>query len=131
MRRILKILLPALLPELAFFQAGCQSNLHPWVPPEDHQVKIISDAEFVRTGQGEFVEGYLAEYDAEFQKQRMFMALEIAHYLKGERLIVTGRFAEDSVRMPLGDHYQERVSVFEVERAKLNIPKAPDIPSLK
>jgi len=130
-RRILKILLPSVFLGLAFFQAGCQSNLHPWVPSEDYKVKIISDAEFVRTGQGEYIEGYLAEYDAEFQKQRMFMTLEIAHYLKGERLIVTGRFTEDSVRMPLRDQNQENVSVFEVERAVLNIPKAPNIPPLK
>ncbi|MGZ5452864.1 MAG: hypothetical protein ACXW2R_01445 [Candidatus Aminicenantales bacterium] len=94
-------------------------------------MKIISDAASVRTSQGEYVEGYLAEYDAEFQKQRMFMTLEIAHYLKGERLIVTGRFTEDSVRMPLRDQNQENVSVFEVERAVLNIPKAPNIPPLK
>lgn len=131
MRRFLKILLPTLLLGLAFFQAGCQSGLHPWVPPEDHKVEIISDAAFVRTSQGEYVDGYLAEYDAEFQKQRMFMALEIAHYLKGERLIITGRFTGDSVRMPLRYQSEEKVPVFEAERAELNIPKAPDIPSLK
>ncbi|MGZ5495976.1 MAG: hypothetical protein ACXWFO_04405, partial [Candidatus Aminicenantales bacterium] len=52
-RRIPNILLPSEFLGLAFFQAGCQSDLHSWVPPEDHKVKIISDAASVRTSQGE------------------------------------------------------------------------------
>jgi hypothetical protein len=130
-RRALKALWLTLILGLAFVQAGCRSGLHPWVPPEDCKVKIISDAAFVRTSQGDYVDGYLAEYNTDFRKERMFMALEIPHYLKGDRLIATGRFTGDSVRMSFGDQKQEKVPVFLVERAAPNIPSAPGIPTLK
>lgn len=131
MRRVSSSLGPALLLGLALVQAGCRSGLHPWVPPEECKVRIVSDAAFVRTGQGDYVDGYLAEYDTDFRRERMFMVLEIPHYLKGDRLIVTGRFIGDSVRLPPGDRSRDKFPVFEVERAKPNIPEAPDIPALK
>jgi len=131
MRRIIKTLWPTLLLGLAFVQAGCRSGLHPWVPPEECKVTIVSDAAFVRTGQGDHVDGYLAEYNTDFRKERMFMVLEITHYLKGDRLILNGRFTGDSVRMPFRDKKQEKVPVFLVERAKPNIPSVPVIPTLK
>lgn len=131
MRRAAKLLLPALVLGLGLAQAGCDSGLHEWVPPEDHNVKIVSAAAFVRTSQGEYVDGYLAEYEDQFRKQRMFMALEIQPYLEGDRLIVTGRFTGDTVRLPPGDRSRDEIPVFEVEQAKPNVPKAPDIPPRK
>jgi hypothetical protein len=129
MRRVLRVLGTGVLLALIAVQAGCHSDLHPWVEPEEHQVKILSDAEFVETRQGDFVDGYLAEYVTGFESKRVFLALEITRYLKGDRLTVTGRFVDDSVRM--ADLQPETVLVFEVERAQPTVPKAPDIPRLK
>lgn len=131
MRHAPRVLLPGLLLGLALIQAGCQSEYRPWIPPQEYKAKIVSDAAFVRTNQGEYVDGYLVEYESDFQKLRMFMVLEIPHYSKGERLIVTGRLTDDSVRMPFGDDPQERFPVFQVERAQPNVPAAPNIPALK
>jgi len=130
-RAVTRFLLTALLAGLAFMQAGCRSASRPWVPPEDCKVKILSDAAFVRTSRGDYVDGYLAEYNTDFQKERMFMVLEIPCYARDDRLIVTGRFTGDSVRMSFGDQKQEKVPVFLVERAKPNIPSVPGIPTLK
>jgi len=128
MKRVPQALWPALLLGLAVAQSGCESSSWTWVPPEEEKVTIISDAAFVRTDQGDFVDGYLAEYHTDFKKQRMFLVLEIPHYLKGDRLIITGRFTGDSVRMSFGDRDQEKAPVFEVERAAPNIPTLPQIP---
>jgi hypothetical protein len=129
--RALKSLPEVLLLGLALVQAGCDSAGYQWVPPEDYKVKVVSDASFVRTSQGDYVDGYLAEYDVEFQHKRMFMILELTPYLKGDRLLITGKFTGDTVRMNSGAQGQEKVPVFEVERAKPNVPKAPDMPPLK
>ena len=131
LRRALEIIGPGLLLGLALVQAGCRSDSRPWEEPQDHKVTIISEAAFVRTGQGEYVDGYLVEYESEFERRRMFMVLEIARYHKNERLIVTGRLTDDSVRMVSGDPAGETVPVFLVERAEPNIPKAPDVPAPK
>jgi len=131
MNRVPKTLWPALLLGLAFALSGCESGSWTWVPPEEDKVTIISDAVFVRTGQGDFVDGYLAEGHQDFQKQRMFLVLEIPHYLKGDRLIVTGRRTGDSVQMSLGAEKKEMIPVFQVEQARPNVPTAPDIPGLK
>lgn len=129
MRRVLRALGPGLLLGLTVVEAGCHSDFRPWVEPEEHQIKIISDAAFLRTRQGDYVDGYLAEYAAEFETKRLFIVLEVPRYVKGERLTVTGRFLEDSVRMP--GPKPDQVPVFEVERAQPTVPKAPDIPPLK
>ena len=129
MSRARRVLGTRLLVALIAVQAGCDSGLHPWVEPEEHQVKIISDAEFVKTRQGDFVDGYLAEYATGFESKRVFLVLEITRYLRGDRLTVTGRFVDDSVR--LADLQREAVQVFEVERAQPTVPRAPDIPHLK
>jgi hypothetical protein len=131
MRRALEVLLLGLAFGSALGQAGCQSDGRPWVPSEEHKVKVVSEAAFVRTGRGDFVDGYLAEYHTDFKKQRIFMVLELPHYLKGERLIVTGRFSGDFVRMASGDPALDKVPVFEVEKARPDVPEAPDIPLLK
>lgn len=131
MRRARRVLLPSLLLGLMFIQAGCRSESHPWIPPQSLKATIASDPTFVRTSQGDYVDGYLAHYESDFQKQQMFMVVEIPHYLKGERLIVTGRFVDDSVRISCGGQSLQAVRVFLVERAKPNVPLAPDVPSLK
>jgi len=131
MRRGLEVLLAGLLAGLAIGQAGCRSESRPWSPPDELKVKIISDAAFVRTEGGDYLDGYLAEYESEFQKRRMFMALELVRYDDGDRLIVTGRFNGDFVRWPSGDPAPAKVPVFEVEKAKPNVPTAPDIPPVK
>jgi hypothetical protein len=94
-------------------------------------VTIISEAAFLRTQRGDYVDGYLADYEWEFQKQRMFMALELTPYLKGDRLLVTGRFLDDRVRMAVAGQPEADVPVFLVERAKPNVPSSPDIPEIK
>lgn len=131
MNRVPKALRPVLLVGLAFALSGCDSSHWTWIPPEERKVTLISDAEFVRTGQGDFVDGYLAEYHADFTKRRMFLVLEIPRYLKGDRLIVTGRLTGDSVQRSFGAEKEEKVPVFEVERARPDVPAAPDIPALK
>jgi hypothetical protein len=131
MRRALETLLLGLAFGSALGQAGCQSDGRPWVPPEEHRVKVVSEAAFVRTGRGDFVDGYLAEYHTDFKKQRMFMVLEIPHYLKGDRLIVTGRLTGDSVQLSFEAENDEKIPVFEVEKTRPNVPTAPDIPALK
>jgi len=131
MRRALEVLLLGLAFGSALGQAGCQSDGRPWVPPEEHKVKVVSEAAFARTSGGDYIDGYLAEYESEFQKRRMFMALEIVRYVNGDRLLVTGRFSGDFVRMASGDPALDKVPVFEVEKARPNVPTAPDIPALK
>ncbi len=131
MRRALEILLPGLLLGLALAQAGCRSDSRPWAPPDELKVTIASDALFLRTRGGDYIDGCLADYEREFQKLRLFMALELTAYTKGERLIVTGRFTGDTVRAPYDGRTGEAVRVFEVERAKPYVPAAPDIPAIK
>lgn len=131
MRRTPEVLLASFLLGLALVQAGCRSDTRPWVPPQEYNATVVSDTAFVRTGRGDYVDGYLAEYELEFQKQRMFIALKLPRYLKGDRLIVAGRFTGDNVLMPIGGPDPEKVPVFEVEKAEPNIPKAPDIPTIK
>jgi len=131
MRRIAEVLLPALLSGLALASAGCRSGFRPWVEPEDHSVKVVSEAQFVRTEQGDYVDGYLADDETRFESRRMFIALEIARYVKGERLDVTGRFTGASVRLTFGGRTLDKVPVFEVERAAPHVPKAPDLPPQK
>ena len=77
-RALARFLLSALIAALALMPAGCRSASRRWVPPQDCKVKIISDAEFVRTSRGDYVDGYLAEYNTDFRKERMFVVLEIS-----------------------------------------------------
>lgn len=130
-RRVPEILLTALLAGLSFLAAGCDSEVRPWVEPEDLEVKVLSGAMFVRTSRGDYVDGYLAEYTKDFETRLMFMAMEITRYAKGERLAVTGRFDGGSVRLTAGELPRESVPVFEVERAAPRVPKASDMPPRK
>lgn len=127
MRHFRKVLLSAMIIGLLFLQFGCQPIFKPRAPVQEYKVKIISDAEFVRTRQGEYVDGYLAEYESQFQKRWMFIVLEIQKYMKDERLIVKGRLTEDFVRMSFRDQFDAEVPVFEVGRAVPD-PRGPDAP---
>jgi len=99
-------------------------------------LKILKDAESVRTRQGERLGGYLAEYEENFQKQRIFISLEILKYAKGERLTVRGSIADDSVRISYGDQPAADIPVFYVRKAaptesKLDIEKLVSGPEKK
>lgn len=108
---------PGLLPELRS-RSG----------PRGQVMTIVSDALFVRTAGGDYVDGYLADYESRFQKQRVFLVLELTPYAKGDRLDVSGETSGDSVVLPLGGGLLEKIAVFEVERAAPNVPSAPNIP---
>ncbi|HSA95582.1 MAG TPA: hypothetical protein VLJ16_06000 [Acidobacteriota bacterium] len=129
MRRAPRTLLAALLAGLAFAGPGCQSEGGSWVPPEDHLVTVLSDPVFVRTRQGDYLDGYLAVYEDRFERRRMFMALEIVRFAKGDRLDVTVRPTKDFVRIGAEGEAAAEVPVFVVERAKPSVPEAPKMPS--
>ena len=131
MRHLKGPLLPGMIIGSLFLQIGCQAGFKPGVPEQTYTVKLISDAEFVRTHRGEYVDGYLVEADLEFQRQWMFMALEIQKYERDERLIVSGKLTGDFVRMSFKDQVDAEVPVFRVDRAAPNIPSSPTIPVLK
>ncbi len=131
MRYFANGLLPVMIMGSIFLQIGCQSGFKPGIPDQTYKVKVVSDAEFVRTRHGEYVDGYLAECESQFQKQWMFIALEIQKYMKDDRLIVSGRPTEDFVKISFKDLVDAEVPVFRVGRAEPNIPTAPNVPMLK
>ena len=110
--RLAAVLFGFLLPLL-----GCQGLPHGGASAEGFEVKILTDVTSVRTRLGEYLEGYLAEYDSHLEKHRVFMALDIQKYVKGERLTVRGRFVDDSVRISYGDQMNTEVPVFRILRA--------------
>lgn len=131
MPRAPKILLAVQLPALAFLLAGCQSQIRPWTPPEELKVMLVSDALFIRTSEGDYVDGYLAEYESSFRKERMFMVLTLPHFLKGDRLVMEGTPTEATVRIALDGRIYDRIRIYVVQRASPNVPSAPNIPTLK
>jgi hypothetical protein len=117
MSRSRRIHLAAVLFGFLLPLLGCQGLPHGGASVEGFEVKILTDAISVRTRLGEYLEGYLAEYDSRLEKHRVFMALEIQKYVKGERLTVRGRFVDDSVRIAFGDQWDAEVPVFHILRA--------------
>jgi hypothetical protein len=113
-----KIMLVATLFGLLFSTVSCQDFLKEGVPVEEFEVNILTEAESVRTRLGDYLGGYLAEYELDFQKHRIFAAFEIQKYEKGERLRVIGRFTDDYVRMSYGDQINADFPVFRIQRAK-------------
>jgi hypothetical protein len=99
--------------------------------PGGQAMTIRSDAMFVRTARGDYVDGYLADCESRFQKQKLFLALQLTPFVKGDRLDVLGETTGDSVLLPLGGGPLEKVPVFEVERAGPYVPAAPNIPGIK
>lgn len=131
MSKTARTLTPLLLAGLVLVAAACDSEWHGWIEPEELKVKVLSGPLFVRTAQGDFVDGCLAEYRKDLRPALMFMALELPRYSVDDRLVVTGRFASDSVARPSGAPGQGPVPVFEVEKARPDIPEAPAIPPQK
>ncbi len=131
MARAPKILLAVQLAMLAFLLAGCQSQLRPWTPPEELKVTLVSDALFVRTSEGDYVDGYLAEHESKFRKERIFMVLTLPRFLKGDRLVVEGTPKEATVQVDLDGRIYDRVPIYVAQRASPNVPSAPRIPTLK
>ena len=101
----------------------CRDYPHGGAEVQEFEVKILSEAESVRTRLGERLTGYLAEYELDFAKHRVFLALEIHKYEKDERLTVKGVLAEDSVRIPYGDLPAADVPVLHVRKAAPVGPK--------
>jgi hypothetical protein len=131
MSHVKRILLSAMLFGLLFPQVGCQPFFKRRAPVQDYKVKIISDAKFVRTRHGEYLDGYLVEYELRFEKKWMFIVLDIQKYLKGDRLIVSGRFTDEYVRMSPNNQIDADISVFHVQRAAPVVSWGPDPQRLK
>jgi len=130
MRHLRKVLLSGMIIGWLFLQFGCQPISKRRAPVQNYMVKIISDAEFIRTRHGEYVDGYLVEYELRFQKEWMFIVLEIQRYRKGDRLVVSGGFTDDHVHMPLNGQNDADISVLHVQNAKPAIPWNTDTPPL-
>lgn len=113
-----KVAWPAAVLAGLFLLGGCRQDSGRWVPPQAHNVKIVSEARFVRTEAGQYLDGYFAEYGDRFESKQMFMALDLTRYEKGERLTVTGRFADDRVRMSFDGRPAADVPVFHVQKAE-------------
>lgn len=128
MTRTTKDAWPVVLLAGLFLHGGCGTSGEGWVPPEEHNVRIVSEAQFVRARSGEYFDGYFAEYQMRFESKRMFMALDITRYDKGERLTVTGRFADDHVPMPLDGGAAVDVPVFHVQKAAPVVWSDPKLP---
>jgi hypothetical protein len=118
MSRSRTIRLAAVVFGFLFPLLGCQGLPHGGASVEGFEFKILTDATSVRTRLGEYLEGYLAEYDSDLEKHRVFMALDIQKYVKGERLTVRGSFTEDSVRLSYGDQTDANFPVFHILRAE-------------
>jgi hypothetical protein len=96
----------------------CQPPPYRSAPVESYKIRILTDAMSVRTRGGERLDGYLAEYVADFEKHRIFIALEIQKYVKDERLTVTGKSEKDAVRMSFGVQPETDFPVFEINKAE-------------
>jgi hypothetical protein len=99
--------------------------------PRGQNMTLVSDALFVRTARGDYVDGYIADYVSDFEIQRLFLVLEITPYAKGDRLNVSGQVKRDFVLLPSAADALEKIPLFEVERAAPNVPRLPDIPAIK
>jgi hypothetical protein len=110
--------------------AGLLPELRSRSGPKGQLMTIVSEAMFVRTAGGDYVDGYLADRESDFQKQRLFLVLELTPYARGDRLDVSGEDTGDSVIIPAAG-VPMKVPVFEVRRAAPNVPPVPDIPAIK
>ena len=110
--------------------AGPLPELRSRSGPKGRIMTIVSDASFVRTAGGDYVDGYFADCEADFQKQRLFLAMELTPYAKGDRLDVSGETTGDSVVVPAAG-VPIAVAVFDVRRAAPNVPSFPAIPAIK
>jgi hypothetical protein len=91
----------------------------------DANIRILTDPMSVRTRGGERLDGYLAEYVFEYERHRIFVALEIPKYVKDERLTVKARSTQDTVLTAFGDQPEAEYPVFEVLKAEPYVPEKP------
>ena len=123
MSRARRIRLTAVLIGLLFPLVSCQPFPERKGPVEEFDMNVLTNAKSIRTRLGEVLAGYLAEYELNLQKHRIFISLEILKYRKGERLTVKGRFIDDSVRISYGDQINAEVPVVHILRAA---PASPE-----
>lgn len=110
--------------------AGPLPELRSRSGPKGQIMTIVSDASFVRTVGGDYVDGYFADCESDFQKQRLFLVMELTPFAKGDRLDVSGETRGDSVVVPSAG-VPMKVAVFDVRRAAPNVPAFPAIPAVK
>ena len=110
--------------------AGPLPELRSRSGPKGQVMTVVSEAAFVRTAGGDYVDGYFADCEADFQRTRLFLAMELTPFAKGDRLDVSGETTGDSVVVPAAG-LPVKVAVFEVRRAAPNVPAAPAIPAVK
>jgi hypothetical protein len=126
MSRARRICLTAVLFGFLFSLLNCQPFPERQGPVDEFAVSVLTNAKSIRTRLGEVLAGYLAEYELNLKKHRIFISLELPKYGKGERLTVRGRFVDDSVRISFGDQLNADVPVFHILRAAPAPPAPPD-----
>lgn len=124
MSRAQRIRLAAVFVGSFFALLDCRPFPERKGPVEGFGISVLTSGKSIRSRLGEVLTGYLAEYELNSQKHRIFISLELLKYGKGERLIVRGRFIDDSVRVSNGDQGNAEVPVFHILRAA-PAPPAP------
>jgi hypothetical protein len=112
-----KVLAMAVLIGFLFPLVRCEQFPERGAPVVEFEVKVLTEAKSVRTKLGDYVAGYLAEYNWDFQKDTIFMALEIQKYEKDERLAVKGSFTDDFAYISYGGRINASFRVFHVQKA--------------
>lgn len=116
---------------LALALAGCGRSTPPRSLEDlEFAANILTDATYVRTRFGNYVEGYLARCEINYTPRRIFIALDLPKYEKGERLRVEGVFAEDSVRLSYGEQVNWDYALFIVRNAKIDVGDKGPAPPL-
>jgi hypothetical protein len=82
---------------------------------------LLTGATYVPTRLGDYYAGYLVRCEINFVPRRVFIALELPKYEKGERLRVEGSFAEDSVRVSYENRVDTNIPLFIVRSAKIDM----------
>jgi len=82
---------------------------------------LLTDATYVHTRLGDYYAGYLVRCEINFVPRRVFIAMELPKYEKGERLMVEGSFAEDSVRVSYENRVDTNIPLFIVRSAKVDM----------
>ncbi|MGA2532561.1 MAG: hypothetical protein ABSG19_05935 [Candidatus Aminicenantales bacterium] len=126
MSRAQRIRFTAVLFGFLFPLVNCQPFPARKGPVDKFDINVLTNAQSIRTRLGGVLAGYLAEYELNLQKHRVFISLEILKYRKGERLTVRGRFVDDSVRISYGDQMNAEVPVFHILRAAPAPPATPE-----
>ncbi|MEN6310015.1 MAG: hypothetical protein ABFD80_00590 [Acidobacteriota bacterium] len=112
----------ALVCGLLLTLAGCGRPSSERISEDlEFAANLLTDATYVHTRLGDYYAGYLVRCEINYTPRRIFIAMELPKYEKGERLRVEGTFAEDSVRMSYGDQLNENYPLFIVRRAKIDI----------